>query len=621
MKQQVPSHCDLPGFIIMYYDKGVLLPAIILSQQDNTLQILDLNCAEKQLNTARITIISHQRYSPDLDSLHAFWAEVNASKPALPEIPDSGLSLSELDARQDLQSDAERFALLLRLKSLPERYYQKHELFFMRSDSEQDRYIAMQKQYKQRKEYLIQVQDFIQDSQLELPAQIKWQIISELRQILQGEKIDDLYKVLLRFSADPLKLAIRMRSELGDTGEISDPALLASGLPICFKPQPEALDLSTQELPLAPHSAFTIDDEDSLDFDDALSLEELTNGYRLGIHVSNLAHFLSPEQDLFLVAQRRVSSLYLPSGIVPMLPPRYSEQGFSLIQGQERAVLSLYADFDSDLKLLTTKLVAQKIRISKNMTYNEVDRDFGSILFSRLNLIAAELKTKRDPEVVAIQHRYIYNLKVILTDIKVKPIDLMSPARMMIEEMMIFYNRSLALYAAKHKMPMMFRNIKRFASRDSASLNSSAYLDTQAGYHPGIGAEAYIHATSPIRRVVDLINQKQIQNHLQKGDICFSEDRLQALIPHIEKRLLLIRATLQKSERYWLLKLIEKKHLNSPLEGIVKGRVNGNLRAEILPWGKQLLLRMDANPEAEYFNFVAYEIDWSKMLLKADLIG
>ncbi len=621
MEQQIPSPNKLCGSIIMYYDKGILLPAIILDQQDSGLQILRADNHRTQLNLSRVILISRERVRPDLDNLLSFMDQVKAEAPILPDIPASGLSFADLERAQDIHSDAKRFALLLSIKNHPEIYFQKHDLFFARNESERQAYLATMEQRNQRAEYLAQVAAFIQDPQVKLPEPNRKLLITQLRALLQSERIDDLHKLLLQNSPSPLKLAIKLRADLGDVSDIPDPALSASGLPICFFDKNLRIDTDLNDLPLAQQTAFTIDDADSLDFDDALSLEELVDGYLLGIHVSNLACFIAEKEELFEIAKERVSSLYLPSGNVPMLPPKYSEQIFSLIRNQDRAVLSLYARFDAQLQLQSSKIVAQKLRIGENLSYSDVDSDIQNPVIKQLHRIAQSLQELRDPVPKTEQRRYIYNLKALPDDIQVKRIDLLSPARIMIEEMMIFYNRSLAHYASKHQIPMLFRNIKRFTQPNSETMSSSAYLDTQAGYHPGIGTEAYLHATSPIRRFVDLLNQMQIHNFLQQDLICFDNERLFAMIPELEKRIQLLRGTVQKSERYWLLKYIEKKHLHRPLEGIQRGRVKGNYRVEILPWGKQVLLSMDADPEDEYFNFVAFKVDWDKMLLFADLIS
>lgn len=620
MTKQVPQTPELTGSIVLYYDKGALLCAIVSSAEGQSLQLMRPDAGKLSLNSSRLMLISKSRFPVSTDSLAAF---INAVQSAdLPDftIPAQGIRFEELTQVIGIREDIPRFALYFFLKQYPQKYFQKHQLFFERSEAEQTQYLQRLEIKRQREQFLSEFRSLANDPEHVLSPQVRTRLISELRRLLQGEKIEDLHKELCRQASDPLQLASELRCRLGDSVEIRDPALAASGLPISFLcDYPAPLD-DPLKLPLASHTAFSIDDEDSLDFDDALSLQELDGGYLLGIHVSNLAFHLNAEDPLFACAGERVSSIYLPSGNIPMLPPDYSESFFSLLKDQERAVLSLYLSFDSALKLLSTRILAERIRISDNLSYDDVDREIAGNGFALLQAISRNLKELRDPESNGEHRRYIYNLKATKDEIGFRRINLQSPSRMMIEELMIFYNRSLANYGSQHGLPMLFRNIRQFAGDDDDTHTRSAYLDIRADYHPGIGAEAYLHASSPIRRVVDIINQMQIHHHLKKGSPCFDADSLQRMILDIEKRIHLIRNTMQKSERFWLLRLIQSKYLHKPLEAVLRSGERGKYRVEILPWGKQLTLKLDASPGGDYFNFVAYEVDWDKMLLKADLI-
>ena len=619
MKEHSPSPTGFAKAIIAYYNKGSLQIALVTEQIQDNLQLIHQDNSAAKLSSNRVILTTDARFALEPESLVSFEERVQVSSPALPVIPAEGLSFADLLEQEQVHDDAAIFALFISIKSHPERYYQKHELFFQRSTEELESFQLLQVARAERQTYLQRVADYIDGSSSALQNSDKLQLASELRDILLGEKLEDLQKQLRIHSAEPLDLIVSLRARLGDCMDLPDPALDASGLPIAFYADYPRAQLRIDDLPTAEHSAFCIDDEDSLDFDDALSLQDTVEGFRLGIHVSNLALQMDAGQALFDLAKQRVSSLYLASGTIPMLPPEFSQTQFSLIQGQEKPVLSLYTDFDAELRPGKTQIVVQKIRISENLSYKTVDKDFDKPIFSLLSKMAENLKELRDPEERAEGRRFIYNFIFKKGELIYRKVDLHSEARQMIEELMIHYNRSLADYAVAQNLPLFFRNITRVGSVENDTQLSSAYLDTKAGYHPGIGTDAYLHATSPIRRFVDLVNQMQLQNHLSHGQASFSEDALRSMIPDIEKRIHLIRATVQKSERYWMLKYIEQNKLHQPLEGILRAVVYGQYRVEVLPWGKQVLLSMDASPP-EYFTFVAYKMDWEKMVLRADLI-
>nr|MDK2850904.1 exoribonuclease [Candidatus Cloacimonadota bacterium] len=620
MKQQIPSHSLQEGTIVLYYDKGHLQLAIIKEVGDKICTLLTETQNQTRINPSRFVLTTSSSFDPSWASLQNFTQKVRSTNFAAISIPQPGMDFATLQDSLNIKDDVKRFALYYFLKDDPATYYQKHELFFQRTAEEKDEYHRLKAKEQERQEYLQQIRNWILDQSQGIDDHFRNQLIEELRLFLQGEKIDDLQKILSANDMDPIKQAIRLRIRLQDDLPNHDPALEASGLPVTFPPA--VLDISLD--PLAPETindeAFCIDDEDSKDFDDALSLRELSDGYLLGIHVSNIAYFIKPDDALFDTARSRVSSLYIPSGVVPMLPPIFSEDRFSLIQGHERAVLSLYVRFDQNFEIKSTQIVPQNIIIRENLSYDKVDRSWNEPRFILFRRIAEVLRKQRDPESREQNKRYVYNFKLTEDKIKVKRIDLFSPSRMMIEEMMIYYNRCLAEYAQTHNLPMLFRNIKRFPGREDEPQGSFAFLDTNAAYHPGIGAHGYLHATSPIRRFVDLINQMQIMAQLGHSYLPFSAETLQDMILYIEKRIQLIRITMQRSERYWLLHMIRDEMLNTPLRGIVKGFSEGKYRVDILPWSKQVLVKIDAVPSHEEFSFVAYDIDLDKMLIFADLI-
>lgn len=620
MKQQIPAIEDPVGHIVAFYHRGLLLFGCIIKSTATSLIILTTNGEQISLNSSRVILFSRDKYPLQLNSLTAFADSLRWEAMPSISIPEDGMDFLQLAERCNIQDDPGLFTLLLHLKNSPHKYFQKHEVFFARSAENEAEYLESQATQKARTAFLEASVALLKDPTMpEATCQTKLKLLTEIRAILLGEKIDDLQKVLkTNFPASSLS---DLRVLLGDTLPIHDPPLLESGLPISF-PEDQDQELLTPSLQTnGDTEAFCIDDEDSRDFDDAISLRALGDGFVLGIHVSNLALRLKQESLLFNQAKERVSSLYLASGVVPMLAPQYSEQLFSLRQDEEKPVLSLYATFDKDEQLIDTVIKTETIRISRNYSYKEVDKARQKDFWKPFFRIANKLRDQRDTDSKADERRFIYNLVAGAENILMKRVDMQSPARKMIEEFMILYNRSLADYAICHGIPMLFRNINRFYDAEKDWQNSTAYLDTKAGFHPGIGAEAYLHSTSPIRRFVDLVNQRQIHTHMREGTAEFDEEYLQTLILPIEKRIHQIRDTVQRSERYWLLRYIHENLMHSPMEGILRATSNGRFRVELLPWAKQVWLALDASPREAIFNFVVYDIDWDKLLLKADLIG
>lgn len=616
------SISELTHKVALFFSQNILRFGYVKETANGKALLIDTEDIGTMLSPARIILLSDTLKASSPEQLHSFKQRVLEISEGFEPIDLQGESFAEICDKMQINQDDQRFALFLYLKAHPETYYQKHERFYQRSPEECLVYEQARTEAQTRSRFLGSVARFVAGSTAEdagLSDDDILQLRQELRDILLGIHHDDLEKKIAgaKLGGDIEHSAISLRERLGD--HAGDPVLMASGLPIAFDRQiPEALEMASK-LPQAEPQAFSIDDEDTLDYDDAISLQSIDDHFRLGIHVSNPSLCLHPEHPLFQEALSRVSSLYLPSLNVPMLPPQYSQDVFSLRRSGERNVLSLYLSLDAELNTTSWELKSESIRISENLSYHEVDQDANNPVYQILHRISNRIREQRDAP--REQDRYYYNLKVHDGRVQVKPIDTLSPARMMIEELMITYNRSIATYATLHQIPLLYRNISQFVDENQEVRSSSAYLSTQASYHPGIGAEAYLHATSPIRRVVDLINQMQVSRQLSGQDVAFSPEELTALIPSIEKRILLIRDTVNRSDRYWFLKYIEQDKLHTPLEAIQKGYVNGKLKAEILPWRKLVLLDTAAIPDDVYFHFVVYAVDWGKHCLKVDIIG
>ncbi|HTX64947.1 MAG TPA: RNB domain-containing ribonuclease [Opitutaceae bacterium] len=116
---------------------------------------------------------------------------------------------------------------------------------------------------------------------------------------------------------------------------------------------------------------FTIDPDDAKDFDDALSLETLPNGdVRVGVHIADVSHYVSPGTALDREAQRRGNSTYLVGTVVPMLPEKLSNGLCSLVEGQDRLTKAVLLTFHHG-RLRETAFANTVIRSRKRLTYGQ----------------------------------------------------------------------------------------------------------------------------------------------------------------------------------------------------------------------------------------------------------
>lgn len=614
---QTPALAAKIGSIVALFEQGALLFGLITALDGDGLKIITADGRTMQLRPNRIVICSQKQYPPHLDSLSVFVKRLKNTP--LKEIDKSlfPILFDELCQKMELKSDEEIFALFWHLKSNTDEFYQKHQLFYSRSTAEIEKRRLERERLLLRQEMLKNIHSWLK-GEAELSEKERELLTLELRHIQRGERVADIEATLRQ---EGLKKDISLlRRKLGDTLKVYDPAIDKSGIPIIFFKEHLSKLSALQDLPLASYEAFGIDEDESLDYDDALSIQTEGDKLIVGIHISSIALYMDKDEPLFSEAINRFSSLYLPSGYIPMFPRQLSNSLFSLNKDEPKPVLSLYIHFDRELNIEDSHLRLERLSIEENYSYSQVDKAIAEDKFKLLSKIAFQLKNSRETE-EKNEPRYHYSLWLKEDKLVMKKQDLLSPARHMVEELMILYNRHLAEYALKNDLPVLYRNISKHNEPHSLKPISSVYLDTKPKYHHGIGSGAYLHLSSPIRRVVDLINQMQIQGFLQKGETAFSEEELQEMIPILRKKQLFVREIVQKSERYWFYKFIEQDELHNPLKGYVKGSYKDKLRVEFAPWGKQAVLSLTGKPEDDLIHFVVYEVDFENMLMKADLIG
>ena len=123
--------------------------------------------------------------------------------------------------------------------------------------------------------------------------------------------------------------AFKIADAAGRLPEGSDPVLLVAGIRTGFSEEQLAavsgiapFEPENGRLDLRGLHAFSIDDIDTREVDDALTVEETENGYRVGIHIADLSSFIKPLDEADLLGRSRTISAYMPTGTVTMLPPR-----------------------------------------------------------------------------------------------------------------------------------------------------------------------------------------------------------------------------------------------------------------------------------------------------------
>ncbi|MEO0835829.1 MAG: RNB domain-containing ribonuclease, partial [Cyanobacteria bacterium J06642_3] len=131
---------------------------------------------------------------------------------------------------------------------------------------------------------------------------------------------------------------------------------------------------NSNRLDLTELKVCTIDDESTTEIDDGLSVEYLANSAtKIWIHIADPTRIVNPEDELDLEARRRSTSLYLPTGMVPMFPPELATGPMSLVQGQVCSALSFGVILDEDGGIEEYEIHPSLIKPTYRLTYDDVD--------------------------------------------------------------------------------------------------------------------------------------------------------------------------------------------------------------------------------------------------------
>lgn len=344
-------------------------------------------------------------------------------------------------------------------------------------------------------------------------------------------------------------------------------------------PQPTpTFELDLAQYPTAEVTAYSIDDAGTTEIDDAFSIKIIDDTTaRIGIHIAVPALGITRDSPWDELARARMATVYSPGEKIPMLPDDLVAQ-FSLLEQQWRPTLSLYVEMNRDTGEVTAQdTCIERIRIEKNLTHEELTQDITQELlddpdapipyadFLRpLWQMAQHLRRQREetrgwPESEG-RPEFSFQLEGPADDpnsiIHLIPRDRNAPLGVLTAEYMILANVLWAGLLQQYDLPGAFRSQQNMRTR----------MSTHALPHKSMGVPYYLWATSPLRRYIDLANQRQIIAAAQHGVSARlaapykpKEADLYALIGAFEAQYSAWNEFQNKIERYWSLRWIQQQ--------------------------------------------------------------
>lgn len=330
-----------------------------------------------------------------------------------------------------------------------------------------------------------------------------------------------------------------------------------------------------RELPV-----FTVDSATTRDYDDALSLRPLEGGlFEVGIHIADAAEFIARGTPLDNEALERTTSIYLPDGKIPMLPPSISEGLCSLRAGEDRLAVSFLLTVDETGSIRETEIVPSVVRVHRQLTYEDIndhiDREPAHGTLRDLALKFREQRLARGAIILPLPE---INVHVNPSGmIQLSKYEKETPSQILVSEWMIAANGAVAETLAQRGVPAIFRaqgecrpetdftqsEHEIFRIYRQRRLFARAEIDIKPGKHCSLGMEHYTTVTSPIRRYVDLVVQRQLKHFIATGEPFYTEEELKNIIVQVGAVQPKIAVIQRKWSRYWMLKYIEQEDIQT----------------------------------------------------------
>jgi exoribonuclease-2 len=281
-----------------------------------------------------------------------------------------------------------------------------------------------------------------------------------------------------------------------------------------------------QRLDLTHLPAFAIDDQDSEDPDDAISLD----GDMLWVHVADAAALVMSDSELDLEARGRAANLYLPEGTVHMLSNSITHK-LGLGLQEESPALSIGFRLSPEVQITDINIALTTIRATRH-SYSAIDEVLAQEPFAELVAITQRYRRRREESGARGLDLPEVSVRLVGDDVVIRPLERIG-SRDMVTDAMLMAGEAVARYCLDRDIPIPFATQEppefdmepeglaaMYACRRMFKPSRNKTLEAP---HSGLGLEVYSRVTSPLRRYLDLVVHQQLRAHLSGTEIMSSQ--------------------------------------------------------------------------------------------------
>src|ERR1700684_3546509 len=556
MNSDVSLPVKFTGTIIEYLDQGRLKAALVTRDEAHHLTVIDL-AGHERLVPRDLVLMRHPERRADRENVADTLAELEHERAGLAAELDLELLWQVAQEQSRSFSAVELADLFFGRKSnaaasvmlealLNDRTYfvRRHMDFVPRTPEQVERLRIQNDRIRSRSDDYRKIQSTRSRDMTRIPTQAAPDV----------DPAEAAFEILERLGA-PLRVP-RFAFIAGLKNEFSDAVMKEA---VEAVPGPRAISDGG--------FAVTVDDEDTVEVDDALSCEALADGgVRVRVHIALLADFVVKGGGMDQEAAARATTVYLPETTIRMLPDPISCRAASLIENEDRPVMTTDVRLSADGELLDASIYPARLPIKRRLDYDQVDHflesgaatDDAAATVSRLNAAAIQLRQRRRTAGAILVQRREAKVRVHGDDVEITVLDNASPGRTLVAGVMVLSNFVAARYAAANRIPIIYR-VQPQLGGDMASMRPRLSLHPE--YHAGIGLDFYAQLSSPIRRYADLVLQRQLLGALKSSDHeapIYTVDELLSVLAGAENAEASGRELERRAKRYWILRYLER---------------------------------------------------------------